>query len=119
MLKLAYQTHRQGQLSDEHPGFSMCVFVPDAHDGLPNLMDMMASRPNFLWDYMPREHVEVDDLRLPKFKLSFSSKINGDLEAMGIKAAFKKGTADFAVMLVDDENRLVGACFPQGGHQSE
>ncbi|CAD6245754.1 unnamed protein product [Miscanthus lutarioriparius] len=83
----------------EYKGFSMCVFLPDAHDGLPNLMDMMASRPNFLWDHMPRERIEVDELRLPKFKLSFSSRINGVLKAMGIKAAFEEGTADLSDML--------------------
>jgi len=77
----------------------MCVFLPDAHDGLPSLAEKMASCPSFLWDHMPTERVEVRELRLPKFKLSFSSRINGVLKAMGIKAAFKPGTADLSDML--------------------
>ncbi|KAG0524234.1 hypothetical protein BDA96_07G193000 [Sorghum bicolor] len=120
VLKLAYETHRRkadrhlsgrnskqqdGHNSDEHPRFSMCVFLPDAHDGLQNLMDMVASHPSFLWDHMPRRRVKVGELRLPKFKLSFSSRINGVLEDMGIKAAF--GTADLSEMLEQRENGLV------------
>ncbi|XP_039778382.1 serpin-Z2A-like [Panicum virgatum] len=84
----------------------MYIFLPDAHDGLPNLMDMMTSRPSFLWDHMPRKHVKVGELLLPKYKLSFSSRINGVLEDMGIKDAFKEGTADLSDML-EREKRLV------------
>jgi serpin B len=125
VLKLAYHPYRlphwqdkygrgrnrnakqqDGQGSDERSRFSMCVFLPDAHDGLPSLMDKMASCPSFLWDHMPSERVMVGELRLPKFKLSFSSRINGVLKAMGIMAAFEEGTADLSDML-EGEAELV------------
>jgi len=106
VLKLAYYPYRIPHWQDAYGGlnrntkqqddghrFSMCVFLPDAHDGLPSLVDKMASCPSFLWDHMPSKRVEVGELRLPKFKLSFSSRINGVLKAMGIKAAFKAGIA--------------------------
>ncbi|CAD6264960.1 unnamed protein product [Miscanthus lutarioriparius] len=94
------------QQEDERPRFSMCIFLPDDHDGLPRLMDKMASCPSFLWDHMPSESVKVSELRLPKFKLSFSNRINGVLKAMGIEAAFEEDTADLSDML-ERENHLV------------
>ncbi|OEL23523.1 Serpin-Z2B [Dichanthelium oligosanthes] len=65
-----------GQVSDERPRFSMCVFLPDARGGLPDLVDKMASRLNFLWDHLPKNRVEADEVRLPKFKLSHSNEID-------------------------------------------
>ncbi|KAL6620001.1 hypothetical protein ACP70R_035140 [Stipagrostis hirtigluma subsp. patula] len=81
---------------DEGAKFSMCIFLPDTHNGLPDLVDKMASRPSFLWDHLPRRRVEVGEFRLPKFKLSFSSEINGVLKTMGLKSAFNTGKADLS-----------------------
>nr|CAB3465550.1 unnamed protein product [Digitaria exilis] len=93
-LKLAYLPDSDG------PRFSMCVFLPDARDGLPGLVDRMASSPNFLWDHLPARRRETYEVWLPKFKLSFSSQINGVLQAMGMKAAFGIGKkADLEDML--------------------
>jgi serpin B len=91
VLKLAYHPYRLPHWEDRYGGgrnrhakqqdgqagsrFSMCIFLPDAHDGLPSLVDKMASCPSFLWDHMPSERVEVRELRLPKFKLSVSSQL--------------------------------------------
>ncbi|KAF8652475.1 hypothetical protein HU200_062808 [Digitaria exilis] len=124
VLKLAYQPHwlphwqdkymrgmgqvRQG--SDDHKGprFSTCVFLPDARDGLPELVDQMASRPNFLWDHLPKSRSKTGDVRLPKFKLSFSSRINSTLEDMGVQAAFNPGKANLKDMLLEgDDLQLV------------
>jgi serpin B len=114
VLKLAYHPYRLPHWEDRYGSghnrhakqqdgqgsrFSMCVFLPDAHDGLPSLVDKMASCPSFLWDHMPSERVKVGQLWLPKFKLSFSRRINGVLKAMGIKAAFKEDVADLSDML--------------------
>ncbi|XP_039778377.1 serpin-Z2A-like [Panicum virgatum] len=115
VLKLAYHPYRlphwqdkylggrdrnaMQQDSEERSRFSMCVFLPDDHDGLPSLVDEMASCPSFLWDHMLSKRVMVGELWLPKFKLSFSSRINDILKAMGIKAAFGEGTADLSDML--------------------
>lgn len=81
VLKLAYLPyrlpHRQGNVrqgagsDDNGPRFSMCVFLPDARDGLPELVDRMASSPNFLWDKLPKRCRETGEVWLPKFKLSF------------------------------------------------
>ncbi|KAL6624766.1 hypothetical protein ACP70R_032087 [Stipagrostis hirtigluma subsp. patula] len=85
--------------SDEGAKFSMCIFLPDTRNDLPGLVDKMVSSPSFL----PRWRVKVSEFRLPKFKLSFSSEINGVLKAMGLQDAFDAGKADFFDML---EGRL-------------
>nr|CAB3461774.1 unnamed protein product [Digitaria exilis] len=95
VLKLAYLPDNNGPRF-----FSMCVFLPGARDGLSGLLDRMASSPNFLWDHLPARCRETYEVWLPKFKLSFSSQINGVLQAMGMKAAFGIGKkADLEDML--------------------
>jgi serpin B len=49
----------------------MCIFLPDARDGLPNLVDMIASRPGFLHEHLPMRMIDVKEFQLPKFKLAF------------------------------------------------
>ncbi|XP_051212468.1 serpin-Z2A-like [Lolium perenne] len=83
------------------PRYSMCVFLPDAHDGLWDLVDKIASSPSFLRDHLPEETVEVDKFRLPKFKISFSRKLSGVLRDMGLKVAFSTNNADLSGMVPD------------------
>jgi serpin B len=124
VLKLAYMPHLlphwedkyhggfKQKVSDELPRFSMCVFLPDARDGLPELVDKMSScGPNFLWDHLPESRARTREVRLPKFKLSYSSRINGVLEAMGVKAAFCTDEADLKDMLEGDEDLVVEHVF--------
>ncbi|KAK0576223.1 hypothetical protein LWI29_013890 [Acer saccharum] len=51
--------------------FSMYFFLPDAKDGLPALVEKMGSESGFLDRHLPRQKVEVGDLRIPRFKISF------------------------------------------------
>ncbi|KAK1680524.1 hypothetical protein QYE76_041372 [Lolium multiflorum] len=83
------------------PRYSMCVFLPDAHDGLWDLVDKIASSSSFLRDHLPEETVEVDKFRLPKFKISFSRKLSGVLRDMGLKVAFSTNNADLSGMAPD------------------
>jgi serpin B len=66
----------------------MCIFLPDDHDGLPNLVDMIASQPSFLHEHLPKKKVEVDEFRVPKFKLSFESSLVTILQKLGLKLSF-------------------------------
>ncbi|SPT15690.1 unnamed protein product [Triticum aestivum] len=79
----------------------MCVFLPDARDGLWRLIDMIAFDPEFLRKHLPRSDVEVGDFRLPKFKVSFGMTMNGILRGMGLKEAFEPGKADLSDMTED------------------
>ncbi|KAM0827197.1 hypothetical protein ACQ4PT_068341 [Festuca glaucescens] len=85
--------------------FSMCIFLPDDHDGLPNLVDMIASQPGFLHEHLPKEKVEVDEFRVPKFKLSFESSVVTILEKLGLKLPFGD-QADLSDMVEPDDSGL-------------
>ncbi|GJN11775.1 hypothetical protein PR202_ga29996 [Eleusine coracana subsp. coracana] len=104
VLKMTYRMSQHlkpssGADDDETPRLSMCVFLPDARDGLPWLMDTMQSDPaSFLRDYLPQRRISLVEFLLPKFKLSFSSRIDGVLRDMGIKAAFDAHEADLSDM---------------------
>ncbi|CAN6337944.1 unnamed protein product [Urochloa humidicola] len=126
VLKLAYHPYRIPHWQDKYlhrskqqdsdddsdrPRFSMCVFLPDAQDGLPELVERMASCPCFLWDHLPKNRRDTREVRLPKFKLSFSSRINGVLKAMGMESAFDERMADFSDMLESDQLLVVEHVF--------
>ncbi|KAK3118619.1 hypothetical protein QOZ80_9BG0702490 [Eleusine coracana subsp. coracana] len=57
------------------PKFAMCVFLPDARDGLHGLIRKMASSPGFLHDHLPVKSVPVGEFRLPRFKLAFGGHV--------------------------------------------
>ncbi|KAL6183569.1 hypothetical protein ACLB2K_044980 [Fragaria x ananassa] len=57
--------------------YSIRLFVPNAKDGLPALVDTLGSDPGLLDDYnIPSWGVRVGDLRIPKFKFSFGFEPN-------------------------------------------
>ncbi|XP_047086244.1 putative serpin-Z8 [Lolium rigidum] len=85
--------------------FSMCIFLPDDHDGLPDLVDMIASQPGFLHEHLPKEKVEVDEFRVPKFKMSFESSVVTILEKLGLKLPFGD-QADLSDMVEPDDSSL-------------
>jgi serpin B len=80
----------------------MCVFLPDARDGLWRLTDKIACGPDFLREPLPRSRVLVDDLRLPKFKLSFDTDMADVLRKLGLKEAFDVAKADLSGMTAED-----------------
>ncbi|XBI98953.1 hypothetical protein VPH35_019125 [Triticum aestivum] len=63
--------------------FSMCIFLPDADDGLRSLVDAIASRPCFLHEHLPTEKVDVGEFRVPRFKLSFHDSVVGVSQQAG------------------------------------
>ncbi|XBI99846.1 hypothetical protein VPH35_019859 [Triticum aestivum] len=61
-----------------HTQFSMCIFLPVAHDGLWGLLGTMASRPRFLHDHLLEQQIALREFWMPKFKLSFHSSVVTD-----------------------------------------
>jgi serpin B len=60
--------------------YSLCIFLPDARDGLWSLIDeLAASGPAFLHDHLPWREVCVGKLRLHRFKMSFDSDLSDAL----------------------------------------
>jgi serpin B len=76
------------------PRFSMCVFLPDARDGLLSLVGRMTSHPDFLQVHLPTEYVPVGDFLLPKFKLPFQSSIIDVLKSLGLRLPFESHNMD-------------------------
>ena len=84
--------------------FSMCVFLPDADDGLHSLVDAIASRPSFLHQHLPRRKVDVRDFRVPRFNLSFHHSVVDILKKLGLQLPFSPA-ADLSGMA--EEGRLL------------
>uniref|UniRef100_A0ACD5TRL6 Uncharacterized protein n=1 Tax=Avena sativa TaxID=4498 RepID=A0ACD5TRL6_AVESA len=83
--------------------FSMCIFLPDAHDGLPTLVDMIASQPGFLHEHLPKKRINVGKFQVPKFKLSFEGSLIAVLKKLGLQLPFG-GQADLSGMVERDES---------------
>jgi serpin B len=96
------QLHYQEGWPQPRGIYSMCVFLPDARDGLAQLTDRISRDPDFVGKHLPTETVSVGEFRLPKFKLDFSAGLNGVLRDLGINEAFQLGKADFSDMVEDD-----------------
>ncbi|XP_010255122.1 PREDICTED: serpin-ZX [Nelumbo nucifera] len=68
--------------------FTMYIFLPDAKDGLPALVEKVGSDPGFLDRYLPFEKVGVGEFRIPKFKISFGFEVSRVLMGLGLVLPF-------------------------------
>ncbi|KAF2910195.1 hypothetical protein DAI22_11g083400 [Oryza sativa Japonica Group] len=112
VLRLPYEQGRRPPWSPPPSRFSMFVFLPDARDGLWDLLDEMASTPDLLQAALPTKTVRVGKFMLPKFKLTFSDDIAGVLRDLGLDVTFSDGEADFSKMVEED------GCSGGGRHLS-
>ncbi|CAB4296413.1 unnamed protein product [Prunus armeniaca] len=71
--------------------FSMHVFLPEAKDGLPSLVEKLGSESGFLDRHLPKQQVEVGDFKLPKFKISFGFEASNVLKGLGVVLPFSGG----------------------------
>ncbi|KAE8802422.1 putative serpin-Z5 [Hordeum vulgare] len=107
VLQLRYVQGRSSPGQPQPPPiYSMCVFLPNARDGLWGLTDKIARDPGFLRKHLPCGDVLVGDFRLPKFKVSFGVTMKGILQDMGLKEAFELGKADLSDMVEDGAGKL-------------
>ncbi|XP_047085139.1 putative serpin-Z8 [Lolium rigidum] len=103
VLKLRY---KMADESSPLTQFSMCIFLPDADNGLPSLLDAMASRPGFLHQHLPRKEVLVGKLQLPRFKLSFHGSVVSVLGKLGLLLPFHETNHELCDMAEDDGSGL-------------
>ncbi|XP_071677250.1 putative serpin-Z8 [Lolium perenne] len=89
----------------KHTRFSMCIFLPDARDGLPDLINTIANQHGFLHEHLPKKKVEVNNFRLPRFKLSFESSVVTILKKLGLELPFG-AEADLSRMVERNESGL-------------
>ncbi|KQJ89271.1 hypothetical protein BRADI_4g24570v3 [Brachypodium distachyon] len=101
VLKLRYKMADDSAASSgrdrDRTQFSMCIFLPDADDGLPGLIESIASRPSFLHEHLPCRPVHVSRFRVPRFKLSFHDSLVAVLQQLGLVLPFSN-VADFSDM---------------------
>ncbi|XP_047050749.1 putative serpin-Z8 [Lolium rigidum] len=102
VLKLCYKNSPYTYTRSHH---CMCIFLPDARDGLGSLLDKITSSPGFLREHLPESTVKVGNLRVPKFELSFQSSVTDVLKDLGLRLPFTP-EADLSEMLEDDSTSL-------------
>ncbi|XP_073355352.1 putative serpin-Z8 [Aegilops tauschii subsp. strangulata] len=112
-VDVAFMSNYDRHLIAEHDGFkvlklryksgarymSMCIFLPDARDGLASLLDKITSSSpaGFLREHLPNSKVSTGKFGVPKFELSFDSSLDGVLNDLGLLI-----DADLSEMLEDD-----------------
>ncbi|KAI3688925.1 hypothetical protein L2E82_46864 [Cichorium intybus] len=70
--------------------FTMYFFLPDEKDGLPSLLQKIASEPDFLDRHIPRRKV-IGQFLIPKFKISYGFEASEVLKELGLILPFKGG----------------------------
>ncbi|KAL3617800.1 hypothetical protein CASFOL_038121 [Castilleja foliolosa] len=82
VLSLPYE---QG---DDKRRFAMHFFLPNARDGLPDLVEKVSSKPGFIEDHLPYIKEEVGRFRIPKFKINFGFEASKALTGHGLVLPF-------------------------------
>ncbi|KAJ1285539.1 hypothetical protein BS78_03G287100 [Paspalum vaginatum] len=94
VLRLTYARGR------ERRAFSMYVYLPDAHDGLPSLLHKLSSDPALLESSRTlMAEVPVREFKVPKFTMSYNTKADRMLRDLGLTLPFDPVQADFGDML--------------------
>lgn len=88
VLKLTYKQEKDTRQ------ISMYIFLPDAKDGLPTLVDKLASDSGFIDRHIPKDRVPVDKFWIPKFKVSFDFEATEAVKEFGVRAPFIPGALD-------------------------
>lgn len=50
---------------------SLCIYLPNAKDGLESLVERMCSEHGFLDKYVPSKYITLGEFKIPKFKISY------------------------------------------------
>jgi len=105
VLRLPY---KQGQ--DERK-FSMYIFLPNAKDGLPALVEKVASDFELLEHMLPCNRVRVGGFKIPKFKFSYGLETSRVLKDLGLVLPFSSGGLTKMVDSLEGQNLLVSNIF--------
>ncbi|XP_071694189.1 serpin-ZX-like [Rutidosis leptorrhynchoides] len=68
--------------------FTMYIYLPDVKDGLPSLIQKVASQSDFLEHHIPHQKVEIGQFLIPKFKISFGFEASDMLKELGLVLPF-------------------------------
>ncbi|KAM1736308.1 hypothetical protein ACFX11_014773 [Malus domestica] len=88
-VKVPFMTSRKKQYVRSFNGFSMHIFLREAKDGLPALVEKLGSKSGFLDRHLPKQKIAVGDFRIPKFKISFGFKALNVLKGLSLVLPFR------------------------------
>ncbi|KAL7155090.1 hypothetical protein ABFS83_03G054700 [Erythranthe nasuta] len=71
--------------------FSMYIFLPDAKDGLPSLIEKAGSESGFIEKHILLSEVNVGNFLIPKFKMEFEFEATKVLKELGMVLPFSSG----------------------------
>ncbi|KAL7155094.1 hypothetical protein ABFS83_03G051100 [Erythranthe nasuta] len=94
--------------------FSMYIFLPDAKDGLPSLIEKAGSESGFIEKHLPLWDVEVGNFRIPKFKIEFEFHAAEVLKELGMVLPFSSGDLTemvYSTITTHAENLFVSEIF--------
>lgn len=113
VLKLPYEHGK-----DDERRFSMYIFLPDAEDGLPALLEKMGSEPGFIDKHIPTDKVNIGYFRLPKFKIDSGFEASDVVKGQGVVLPFGKEGGGLTEM-VDAPSQIVPILdYPSDGFVS-
>ncbi|AES73226.1 serpin-ZX-like protein [Medicago truncatula] len=98
--------YKQGEDKRE---FTMYFFLPNAKDGLPTLLEKLASESESLKHKLPYDRVEVGDFRIPRFNISFGLETSDMLKELGVVLPFTNG--GLTKMVNSSQNLCISKIF--------
>ncbi|XP_026446690.1 serpin-ZXA-like [Papaver somniferum] len=106
VLQLPYKSINVSDQPSQQDNFAMYIFLPDRRDGLGNLIEQVSSEPGFLDRHLPTRRVEVGQLKIPKFKISFGFEASRDFkENMELDIIFDPGQAELTEMVMRSSSK--------------
>lgn len=104
----SYKIHRGPRATSVKSGnatqFSMFVFLPDKHDGISTMVDLITSAPGYLYSVLPTE-TKLVSLEVPKLEISFDWNLGKDLRQLGLTLPFSTEAGDLRGMYKNDDGR--------------
>ncbi|KAK8566114.1 hypothetical protein V6N13_021185 [Hibiscus sabdariffa] len=100
ILKLPYKSH--------HPSrkFAMYFFLPDARDGLKDLLEMFKANPEYLNMRFDLVEEKIPDFWVPRFKFEFEFEASEAMIGMGLDLPFDRTKAELTGMVHGSTGRL-------------
>lgn len=71
---------------EDHRSFSMQIIIPDEKDGLPAMLERLASTRGILngEEDIPSHYADVGELKIPRFKFCFGFEASEALKGLGL-----------------------------------
>ncbi|RHN73821.1 putative Serpin family protein [Medicago truncatula] len=109
VLRLPY---KKGQDTRQ---FSMYIFLPNAKDGLPALVEKMTSKYELLHEklslYDQLKQVKVGEFKIPRFNVSFGLETSDTLKELGVTLPFFPGGLKKMVDSIAGQSLFVSRIF--------